>query len=481
MNSLQSKNTIREPAFAGQFYPGTKSELNSQLTELFRESQEKQVNENLRAIISPHAGYMFSGGVAASAFNQIPPGAMYKRVFVLASSHSFHFSGAAIYASGNYRTPLGNIKVDTGLAKKLIQSSEIFQDKPEAHDNEHSLEVQLPFLQQKLKSEFLLVPIILGTNKTEEVKQIAEKLSPFFTKENLFVISTDFSHYPKFKDAQQVDNATAESICKNNPSTLLETLEENKQKRIENLATSLCGWTSVLTLLYLTENKNFNFKKLEYRNSGHAKTYGDKHRVVGYWAIAVTDNEEDEFHLTKEEQKELLQKARNAIETNLKTGKRGSILPPDSNGIINSSAGAFVSVYVKDQLRGCIGSFAHEEKLLNEVVQNNAVSATKDIRFDPVILDETDDMELEISVLSPMKKIDSIDEIELGKHGIYIKKGVQQGTFLPQVADKTGWNLTEFLGHCARDKAGLGWEGWKNAEIFVYEAFVFREKDFQSA
>lgn len=467
------KNKTREPAFAGKFYPGPKQALKNQLKELFAAARSKQDNQKQpRAIIVPHAGYVFSGKTAASAFNQIPQDAFFERVFVLASSHQFLFGGAAVYSSGNYKTPLGEIKVDTELARALIESDEIFRDYDEAHDNEHSLEVQLPFLQHQLKYNFLLVPIVLGTNNPADAEKIAKALVPYFTSENLFVISTDFSHYPKYEDAIENDLETAESICSNNPPKLLQVIEKNKKKRIDNLATSLCGWTSVLTLLYLTQNKKLEYKKIDYSNSGDAEIYGDKDRVVGYWALAVYP-EDVSFQVSEAEQKELLEKARNSILNFLETGKRGQPEPPQTKGILNSEAGVFVSIYVKGELRGCIGNFAKEETL-NDLIQRMAVSAACDHRFKNLQPDETNDMELEISVLSPLKKIESADEIELGKHGIYLKKGLNSGTFLPQVAKKTGWNLEEFLGHCARDKAGLGWDGWKDAELYVYEAFVFK-------
>jgi AmmeMemoRadiSam system protein A len=140
---------------------------------------------------------------------------------------------------------------------------------------------------------------------------------------------------------------------------------------------------------------------------------------------------------------------------------------------LNEKAGVFVSIYVGKKLRGCIGSFA-KERTLNELVQKNAASASCDARFKAIKEDELDKMELEISVLSPMTEIKKTDEIELGKHGIFIRRGSDSGTLLPQVAVKTGWDVEQFLGHCARDKAGIGWEGWKTAEIFTYEAVVFR-------
>ena len=476
MKNRPDQNTKnREAAFAGKFYAGTKQALSLQLKELFGGAQKPFVDgSSLRAIIAPHAGYVFSGGVAASAYNQIPANASYKRIFVLASSHRFHFGGASVYNRGNYVTPIGEIKVDQILANQLIESSPAFFANTDAHLYEHSLEVQLPFLQHKLGNNILLVPIILGTGDATDCKKIADVLRPWFTPEILFVISTDFSHYPEYNDANKVDNLTARAICRNQPQHLLEVLEENKKMKIKNLATSLCGWTSVLTLLYLTEKEKVQFKTTEYRNSGDSKPYGEKDQVVGYWAISVF-NEPESFQISEEEKQELLNKARSSISRFLETGKKGKPEPPISGGILNETAGVFVSIYVKNELRGCIGSFAAEDTL-NDQIQSLSVSAACDRRFENLQPEDLNYMELEISVLSPLKKIESPEEIKLGKHGIYIKKGYNTGTFLPQVATKTGWNLTEFLGHCSRDKAGLGWDGWKSAKLFTYEAYIFRGK-----
>jgi hypothetical protein len=322
-------------------------------------------------------------------------------------------------------------------------------------------------------NNFLLMPIIMGTHDPEICKKIAEELKPWFTAENLWVISTDFSHYPDYDDACKVDELTALAICSNQPERLQKVLKENRKLEIGNLATSLCGWTSVLTLLYMTENQDYTFEKIFYQNSGDSKKYGSKNRVVGYWSIAVYDQKK-EFVITEEEKKELLEKARNSIAAFVKTGKKGNPVPPKSSGILNEITGAFVSIYVDGKLRGCIGGFAGE-RTLNDLVQQMAVSASCDRRFSSIESEELEKMKLEISVLSPLRKIDSIDEIVLGKHGIYIKSGINSGTFLPQVASKTGWNLEEFLGRCSRDKAGIGWDGWKDADIFIYEAIILRE------
>jgi MEMO1 family protein len=477
MKDWSALNKTREAQFAGQFYPGNKNALARQLEELFEQAGNLTTvspsNQPLQALIVPHAGYIFSGLVAAAAYHQIPENAVYKRVFVLASSHRYSFNGAAVFSTGNYKTPLGEVKVDTLLLKELLNSSDLFTEYNEAHENEHSLEVQLPFLQHKLGNNFLLVPIILGTHEPETCKKIAHKLQPWFTDENLWVISSDFSHYPEYDNANKVDNLTATAICSNKPEKLQTVLKENRKLNITNLATSLCGWTSVLTLLYITETREYEFEKIMYQNSGDSKNYGGKNRVVGYWAIAVY-RKSDTFSISKEERKELLEKARNSISMFVNTGKKENPVPSFSSGILNENMGVFVSIYINGKLRGCIGGFAQEKKL-NDLVQQMAVSASCDRRFTAVKPEELENMELEISVLSPLKKIDSGKEIELGKHGIYIKKEFSSGTFLPQVASKTGWNLEEFLGHCSRDKAGIGWDGWKTAEIYTYEAIIFRE------
>lgn len=465
----------RKAAVAGQFYPKGKNELIAKLKKICKEGKSTLQNGgSLQAVISPHAGYIFSGKVAASAFNQIPEKASYKRVFVLASSHRFLFNGASIFCDGNYETPLGEIKVDQELAKELTNSSTLFTNYKEAHYQEHSLEVQLPFLQYRLGDNFLLVPIIIGTNKASDCQKIANLLKPYFVEENLFVISTDFSHYPTYNDAIDVDSKTAEAICSNQPGQLKNVLDKTKKERINNLATSLCGWTSILTLLHMTENREYAYHKIDYQNSGDAEIYGEKNRVVGYWALAVY-KKEDLFSISEKEKAEILNKTRQSITTFVETGKRSKIQKSNANGILNENTGVFVSIYVKHKLRGCIGGFA-QEKTLNELVQQMSVSAACDSRFDSIRKEDLKNMEMEISVLSPLKKINSIDEIELGRHGIYIKDGLNTGTFLPQVATKTKWSKEEFLGRCSRDKARLGWDGWKTAEIYTYEAVIFKGK-----
>ena len=477
----------RPAAVAGQFYSSHPEQLSKELGQLFAKARPRETS-GVIAVISPHAGYVFSGQVAASSFNQIDPDRAYENIFILASSHRYSFDGASIYDKGNYKTPLGKVKVNLDLAQQLVEKYPVFNNRSDAHLNEHSLEVQLPFLQYKLGNDFRIVPIMLGTQNPETCREIAAALSPWFNDRNLFVISTDFSHYPEYDDAIRVDHLTAEAIVSNSPQALLNTLTSNEKENVAGLATSLCGWTSVLTLLYMTEGMDVNYRQIEYMNSGDAKIYGDKDRVVGYFAIAVEKKNPvgklgsrlqtetlDTFSLTPLEKNNLLFIARSTIEDYVSSRRVPTVATEMLTPALKEPAGAFVTLRKDGQLRGCIGRFDAVLPLW-EIVQRMAIAAsTEDSRFDPVEPEEVDELHIEISVLTPMRKIHSIDEIELGKHGIYIKKGYQSGTFLPQVAAETGWSREEFLGHCARDKARIGWDGWKTAEIYVYEAYHFAE------
>jgi AmmeMemoRadiSam system protein B/AmmeMemoRadiSam system protein A len=468
----------RQAYAAGRFYADNPQQLKNDLSLLFGNATPMEY-KNVRAIISPHAGYVYSGEVAASGFNQVDPGAVYDNIFIIASSHRHAFKGASIYSRGNYITPLGEVKVNRDLAEKLINGNKIFSFKSEAHSFEHSLEVQLPFLQYHLQNTFSIIPIVIGTQDYSDCELIAKALEPYFNKHNLFVISSDFSHYPAYDDAVKTDKRTADAIITNSPMELMEVLEENKEENIPNLATSLCGWSSVFTLLNITRDKpGFTYHEVKYMNSGD-QHFGDKSGVVGYYSIVVTDEgtADKGFELSDRDKKDLLHIARTTLESYIDLRKIPQFNAEDYSSVLLENCGAFVTLNIDHQLRGCIGRFTPDVPLYQVVKDMAIASSTQDNRFPPVSPSELKDIDIEISVLTPIEQIESIDEIELGKHGIYIIKGYSSGTFLPQVATSTGWTKEEFLGHCARDKARIGWNGWKDAEIYIYEAIVFSEED----
>ena len=482
MNASDQEFVTREPSVAGQFYPASPSELNDALDSLFKNLRPKSIGGNLMAVVAPHAGYIFSGHIAAESFVQIDPEKEYDNVFLLGSSHRVLFDGASIYTRGNFKTPLGIVPVNITLAKELTANNAAFKARNDAHEEEHSLEVQLPFLQYHLNKPFRIVPIIIGTQQAATCREIARVLKPYFNSSNLFIISTDFSHYPAYDAAQKLDLATASAIQQNNPETLLNTLKKNDRERVAGLSTSLCGWTSVLTLLYITQGMpDVAYSLIDYRNSGDARNYGNKSRVVGYCSLVITQEKQtdellkDTFILPAEDKKTLLRIARQTLVSYVEKGTFPIMDVKNLSHKLLKHTGAFVSLYMQGKLKGCIGRFHTDEPLYKVVQEMTISSATRDYRFSRVERDDLPEISIEISVLTPLKRISSIDEIQPGIHGIYIKKGSCSGTYLPQVANGTGWTAEEFVAHCASNKAGLGPEEWKEAELYTYEAIVIKE------
>jgi AmmeMemoRadiSam system protein A len=298
---------------------------------------------------------------------------------------------------------------------------------------------------------------------------VADVLKPYFTDENLFVISSDFSHYPSYEDACEVDAKTGKAIETGNVDEFIAAIEANANSGKRNLATSACGEFAIVTLMLMMDGQ-YDVKHLMYQNSGDIDNY-DHSRVVGYHSFAILRRDNTGFTLSDDEKKTLKGIAFQSIKDSLdgKSFAQQTIC----SSILNSKCGAFVSLHKFGRLRGCIGHFG-EDYPLHEIVAKMAYAAAfEDPRFMPVTSDELADIDIEISVLTPMRRIRSIDEFQLHRHGIYIKKGFRSGTFLPQVADEVNWTKEEFLGHCAQDKAGIGWDGWRDAELYVYEAIVF--------
>lgn len=481
----------RQPYVAGSFYPDNPGELRSMINELMAKAGETEIKENVRAIIVPHAGYIFSGEVAAAGFSSIGDYRNYENIFLIGSSHRASFPGASIYHRGDYITPLGKVKVNREIARILTTNNEHISYYREAHEGEHSIEVQLPFIQTLFNNSVSIIPLIIGTNSIATCETIARSLEPWFNAKNLFIISSDFSHYPEYRDAVRVDNTTADALITGNSSKFLRTLRTNMSLGITGLSTSMCGWTAALTLMELASgDENLGFNHICYRNSGDSP-YGDRSSVVGYHAIALTERSipahgkaasgEEQitelFNLSEKEKKTLLSVARRSIENSL-AGENP--VQPESNLLtpaLRQNCGAFVTLYSNGSLRGCLGKFMSDEPLW-KVVGNMALSsAFHDSRFPPLTNEEYKSVSVEISVLTPLRKIENIDEITPGKHGVYIRKDSSTGTFLPQVAEGKEWTREELLGYISRDKARLGWDGWRDAEIYIYEAIVFGDQN----
>lgn len=463
---------VRKATQANRFYTADATELSEEVDNLLALHRESKVYDDVAALIVPHAGYYFSGNVAASAYMSVPKEKVYKRIFLLGPSHHEWLDGASVNTEADYyATPLGQVKLDHETALALTAADSVFTYQPRAHDREHCLEVQLPFLQRRFGEDSVppIVPIIISTNDFQKLKRIAEVLKPYLTGENLFVISSDFSHYPSYEDACKVDDRTGKAVESGDVGTFIAVLEENARSGVRNLATSACGELAIATLLLMIDS-TYQVKHLMYQNSGDIDDH-DHSRVVGYHAFAIVRGASQEFSLTADEKRMLKEIALISIRDSL-SGKPIAAYP-SLTATLRQKCGAFVSLHKHGRLRGCIGHFGEDVPLHEIVAEMARAAAFEDPRFTPVTRDELADVDIEISVLTPMRRIQSLEEFELHRHGIYIRKGYCSGTFLPQVADEVNWTKEEFVSHCAQDKAGIGWDGWQDAELYVYEAIVF--------
>jgi AmmeMemoRadiSam system protein B/AmmeMemoRadiSam system protein A len=469
-NGQQSEPVVRPATQANRFYTGDARELSEEVDSFLALHRGATIYHHVAAVIVPHAGYYFSGRVAASAYMSVPADQPYKRIFLLGPSHHEWLDGASVNTEADYyATPLGNVKVDRETARSISDADSVFSYQPKAHDREHCLEVQLPFLQRRFGDVPPIIPIIISTNDFNKLKRIAHVLKPYFTEENLFVISSDFSHYPSYEDACEVDALTGKAIETGSVEAFIAALEQNARSGKRNLATSACGELAIATLMLMMDG-SYEVKHLMYQNSGDAESH-DHSRVVGYHSFAIVRKSDAGFALSDDEKRLLKEIALTSIKDSL-AGKEISHSSPLTTHL-SAKCGAFVSLHKHGRLRGCIGHFGEDIPLHEIVAEMARAAAFEDPRFMPVTADELADIDIEISVLTPMRRIESLDEFELHRHGIYIRKGYRSGTFLPQVADEVNWTKEEFVSHCAQDKAGIGWDGWKDAELYVYEAIVF--------
>ena len=464
---------VREPVVAGKFYPKDKNQLAILLDNFLEKVSLPEIKGEVIALIVPHAGYQFSGEVSAHAFKTLE-GEQVDTVIIIGNSHYERFDGVSVFPKGAYKTPLGEVKIDSDLAQKIIQESDRIFFKESVHKLEHSIEVEIPFLQKTLK-HFKIVPILFGNSQKEDWKILGDAILKHIKGKNIILIaSSDLSHYPPYEIAKYADKKTIEAILTGDIEHFEKTIQELQQENLPNTVTFACGSDAIKTVMYVAKKLEASeIKLLKYANSGD--TAGDKNRVVGYSAIGFFAERRDNL-LNKEERKRLLQIARESVETFIREGKIPEFL--EDNPMLNQKLGAFVTIKKHGRLRGCIGEFSPTKEPLYKVVSKMAIAAaTKDIRFLPVKEDELDKLEYEVSVLSEPQKIDDWRKIELGKHGVIIRQGLNQGVFLPQVADETGWSLEEFLSELCSQKAGLPSDCYKdkNTEIYIFTAQVFSE------
>ena len=487
----EKPGNIRRSAVAGGFYPGDKATLEKNVDTMLLDANPPKIEGSIRAIMVPHAGYVFSGPVAASAYKELE-GRDIQTVILIGNGHRHYFDGIAVYAKGAFETPLGLVPVDEAFTAKLLASDPVLADRPDIHEDDHVLEVQLPFLQRVLKN-FKIVPILFSGDSPDLARKLAKILPPLMNDKTLIVASTDMSHYPPYTDAAAADKKTLDAILTGKMENLETTLKTLAADHVPQAETFLCSPDGVRVAMLLAQSSgDIKPVLLKYANSGDSPI-GEKGRVVGYGAVAFVAPQsshpatpqpsgekkevlKDKKILNSREEKELLGIARSTVESYIKTGKIPEFSP--AAPALKQPLGTFVTLKENHQLRGCIGQFEPSQPLYKIVQQMAIAAATQDPRFRPVDTNDLGKLEYEISVLSPLKKIPSADEIVLGKHGVTVSKGFHHGVFLPQVATETGWSKEEFLSELCSQKAGLPENCWKDPEVNleVFTAQVFEEK-----
>jgi len=477
--------SVRPPFAAGTFYPAGKGSLDALLDKLFSAAPPLAA-KRARALIVPHAGYEYSGAVAARVFGQLR-GQSYRRVFLLGSAHAAYFSGAALDDSSAWKTPFGQVNIDQIASAELNRQDKevVFLRSAQAAD--HVLENQLPFLQKILDPTFQLVPILIGQTDEKTIGRLADTLDALLTGDDLLVVSSDLSHYPAYEDANQVDQRTLALIAALDEEGLLAHAAASEEK-IAQEETAACGLAAIQVLIRLIQKKGWQSGKYFYANSGDIAG-GDRGRVVGYGAMLWAEPEKADYteaekgqpraELNDEEKNYLLALARQTLEKYLASGEVMEFAPERAK--LKEPRGAFVTLHEDGRLRGCIGQIIPTGAPLWQVVRDMAIAAaTEDNRFEPADVGELKKIDLEISVLSVPQAIADWRGIELGRHGVIVKKnGWPGGVFLPQVAQETGWTREEFLGELCEQKAGWPRDCYrdKNVTLEVFTAQVFGEKN----
>jgi len=471
---------VRKPAFSGAFYPADASSLSKQIEKYLEAAGSSAFESAPRILIVPHAGYSFSGPVVASGFKELR-GFQYTRAVLLGVSHQAYFEGIVIDGSDLWETPLGRTELDKEFIGKLLSvGGSNFTINSKIHAVEHSLEVELPFLQMSL-GDFKIIPILLGSKSEEIAASLISALAKLIDPQTILIVSTDLSHYPPYDDARKIDQRTIAAILDGDTAELTRVISESMSEGVSNLVTCICGESAVRVAMKLAfKIKAPTSRLLKYANSGD--TAGDKSQVVGYAAIGFFGKQSSEHirsegaELSEKRGQKLLKISRQTLELFVREGRLPKV--EISDPILNESYGAFVTLKEGDRLRGCLGVLETSEPLWKVVQDQTIAAASQDPRFPPVLPGELSTIEIEISVLSKPKRIASPSEIELGKHGVIVRRGDKGGVFLPQVALETGWDLKTFMGQLCLQKAGLPEDAWKDPQtkLYIFTAKVFREK-----
>ena len=479
---------IRKSILAGSWYEGNPNVLSTQIEMYLKNVPDEKVKDNIIGIIAPHAGYAYSAQTAAYVYKALENRDI-DRVIILAPSHSSYFNGIAATEATAFETPLGLVEVDTAIVHALLKNP-VFLINENAHSREHSLEIQLPLL-QKVTQNVKIVPLIVGNMDKDDYKDAAKVLARYLTDKTVVIASSDFTHFGKRFDYMPFKDNIPENL-KNLDLNAVELIKnhdnEGFMSYISKTGATICGFRPIALLMALMP-KDSNAELLNYTTSGDMT--GEYDNSVSYASVVFSgkfpkltaqaeteekEDGEDADLLNDDEKKFILKLAHDVLHTVVTNN--GKFVMDDSlkqqlTPRLKRRAGAFVTLSKKGDLRGCIGYIQPIEPLYLTVI-NNAVNASlNDTRFMPVSEKELPDIDIEISVLTPPKRVNGYKDIIIGKHGMILEKNRRSAVFLPQVAVEQNWDLATTLTHLSY-KAGLPPDAWKeNAEFLVFEAQVF--------
>ncbi len=418
---------IRQPAVAGQFYPGTAEELRAAIDGLV---DKEVVKEEVIGLVSPHAGYIYSGPVAGATISRIK----FRDTFiVIGPNHTGMGKPFSIMTEGAWQTPLGEVAIDSELARQIRDDSSHLEEDTAAHQNEHSVEVQIPFLQY-FKPDVKIVPIVLASASADVLKEIGREIAGAVSRLKRPVVilaSSDMTHYEPQAAAAEKDRQAIGAILDMDEDKLLE--------RVAGLGISMCGYVPVVAMMAAARELGAGTAELvKYQTSGDIS--GDYGRVVGYAGIILKGTSP------------LAELARKAVEGYIRYGK--NYKPAELTPEMAEKAGVFVCLKRSGQLRGCIGTFEPcRDNVAGETVENAISSATRDPRFPPVTPEELDDLTYSVDILGQPEPVAGIDQLDVKRYGVIVEAGPRRGLLLP---DLEGVDSPQQQIAICRQKAGIG-------------------------
>ncbi|HQK95625.1 MAG TPA: AmmeMemoRadiSam system protein B, partial [Armatimonadota bacterium] len=462
------------------FYPSDPGALGAALDDAFARATPPAPAGRVIGLVVPHAGYEYSASVAAKAYTLLrgaPPGT----IVLLGPSHRVPVTGGAIAEYDSWRTPLGEIRVDLDVARGLCRTEPLFRIDSAPHAEEHCLEVQLPFI-QRVAPEARIVPVAVGggAEASGTAQRLADALAAVLRgRDAVVVASSDMSHYPETSDCERVDRAMLVAIASLDPHRLIVENTRQLESGVRGLECTLCGLSAVEVAVRAVRGLGAHRSQvLAYANSGQVVP-STRHRSVGYGAVAFLGEGavagDGPAALNAAQRARLIAVAREAIRARL----RGEPLESgqSTDPVLMHPAAVFVTLTKSGQLRGCIGCTEPELPLMDAVAHYAELAAFSDHRFQPVRDAELPELCIEISVLSPLVRVTSPDDIVLGTHGVMVTQNGRRGLFLPQVATEHSMSRDEFLTRLCTEKAGLPGDAWQHgAQLFVFTVERFSEE-----